>query len=563
MTRKPGLKVFMVMRDTNDRQRGNGFHRRFRTAAVAVVWSTALVFALGTGMPVVAAEMTNDRREGVPTDAAMLPNGGDPPAEQTSERQGSADADPVGGSLIDPAAAETDVEPLSKERAADGVTKGPMGIFQLPPQGRFGRPSRPVTQFLKYQYSYGSESEITYRRNPDLNNRVRDDSLILTPQVNGTVIYRPTDWLVTTLEMILEWEIAAQEEKVIILPNGETQFAPKRRASLAVDQAFVTILGFTAPFEFHAGRRNYEDERHWLYDTSMDVASIMFKKGHVRAEASAGREVLWDLDLLKKQERDRIDTYMLYADYRGIEGVKFAAFTVYRDDRRGKEGSPLIMGVSSQGMPTERFSYWAQFAHMRGRDEAKRRFSAHAFDVGGTYRFPGLPFHPSVTLGFAYATGDRNPNDDKNSEFRQTGLQSNEGKFAGISQFKVYGEALDPELSNLVILTEGLGFRPAPNVTVDLVYHRYWLDEIADEIRNSVLTAQMNQNDANLTRDMGRAFDIVIGIRNLFGVRRLGLDVRAGWFFPSKAFRIEEGDPDNPVFRHADKGSSIVAKFWW
>lgn len=553
----------MVMRDNNDGQRGNGFHRMFRTAAVAVVWSTALAFALGTGMPAVAAEGTNDRREGVPTDAAMLPNGGNPPAEPTSERQGSVDADPVGSPPIDPAAAETGGEQSSKERAADGVTKGPMAQFQLPTQTQIGRPSRPATQFLKYQYSYGSESEITYRRNPDLNNRVRDDSLILTPQVNGAVVYRPTDWLVTTLEMILEQEIAAQEEKGITLPNGETQYAPKRRLSLLVDQAFVTIKGFTAPFEFHAGRRNYEDERHWLYDTSMDIAAVSLKLGAFRAEASAGREVLWDMDLFVNQEKDRIDTYMLYADYRGIEGLKFAAFTVYRDDRRGKEGSPLIMGVSSQGMPTERFSYWAQFAHMRGRDEAKRRFSAHAFDVGGTYRFPGLPFHPNVTVGFAYATGDGNPNDDKNTEFRQTGLQSNEAKFAGISDFKVYGETLDPELSNLAILAAGLGFRPAPNVTVDLVYHRYWLDEIADEIRNSALTAQMNQDDANLTRDMGRAFDIVIGIRNLFGVRRLGLDVRAGWFFPAKAFRIEEGDPDNPVFRHADKGSSIVAKFWW
>src|SRR3972149_5543336 len=449
----------------NDEQRSDGIPRMFRPASIVVAWSAALALALGTGMPAVAAEVVHDRKEGVPNEAAMVPVDDTPTAETIPELQGSVEADPVGESLFDPAAAKTGAEQSVKERAPGVSTKGPMGLFQLPPQTRFGRPPRPVTQFLKYQYSYGSESEITYRRNPDLNHRVRDNLLLLLPQLNGTVVYRPTDWLAATLEMIVEREIAVQEEKRITLPSGETQFAPKRRASLLVDQAYVTIRGFTAPFEFHAGRRNYEDERHWLYDTSMDVASIMFKKGHVRAEAFAGREVLWDLDLLKKQERDRIDTYMLYADYRGIEGGKFAAFTVYRDDRRGKEGSPLVMGVSSQGMPTESFSYWAQFAHMRGRDEAKRRFSAHAFDVGGTYRFPGLPFPPTVTLGFASATADRNPNDDKNSEFRQTGLQSNEGNFAGLSHFKVYGEALDPELSNLVILNEGLGFRPGPNRT--------------------------------------------------------------------------------------------------
>jgi alginate production protein len=489
-------------------QRSGGFCRGFRTASIVLVGSTALAVALGTGMPAVAAEAIHDGNEGLPA-------------------------------------------------------IGPMAQFQLPPQTHLGRPQRPETRFLKYQYSYGSESEITYRRNPDLNHRVQDNFLLLLPQLNGTLIYRPTDWLAATVEMIVEREIAVQEESRITLPSGETQFAPKRRASLLVDQAFVTIRGITAPFEFHAGRRNYEDERHWLYDTSMDIASVSFKKGHVRAEAFAGREVLWDLDLLRNQPKDRIDTYMLYADYRGFEDILLAGYTVFRNDRSRREGRPLLLGVSAQGMPSENFSFWALLASTRGSDELKREFSAYAFDVGGTYRFPGLPFRPNVTLGYAFATGDGNPDDNKNTEFRQTGLQSNEAKFAGVSQFKVYGETLDPELSNVGILTAGLGFRPAPNASVDLVYHRYRLDRIADEIRNSALTALMNQDDANLSKNMGSAFDVVLGFRNLFGVRRLGLDVRVGWYFPGKAFRIEEGDPDNPVFRRAGYGNSVVAKFWY
>jgi alginate production protein len=420
-----------------------------------------------------------------------------------------------------------------------------------------------LIQRLKYQYSYGTESEILYRRNQDLDNQNRDNFLILVPELDGTLVYRPTDWLETTLEMIIEKEIPVQEESVILLPNGEMQYNPTRRFSLLVDQGFVTIKGFTAPFEFHAGRRNYEDERHWLYDTSLDVASISLRKGHVRAEASVGRQVLWDLDLVQNEEKDKIDTYILYAEYRGIEDIKFNAFTVYRDDRAGKEGRPLLMGVGSQGMPSEKFSYWTWLAFLFGDDEANRNFSAHAFEVGGTYRFPDLPFHPNVTLGYAFATGDGNPDDNRNNEFRQTGLQSNEAKFAGVSDFKVYGETVDPELSNLGILTVGLGFRPAPKVTVDLVYHRYRLDEIAEEIRNWGLTALMNQDDLNQRKVMGSAFDIVLGFRNLFGMRRLGLDVRVGWFFPGVGFRNEEGDPDNPVFRHADNGNSVVVKIWY
>ena len=497
----------------NDGQRSNGLNRGFRTAAVGVVWLTALAVVLGSGLPVVAAE---------------------------------------------------EKEQSIKERAADDATNVQVAQFKLPKPPRKGEP--PAKQLLKrltFQYGYGSESEITYRRDPDLNRRIKDDFLILTPELNGFIRYQPTDWLEATLEVIFEREIAALEEDRIVLPDGEIQFAPDRKFSLLIDQAFVTVKDFTDPFAISVGRRNYEDERHWLYDISMDIASISLKLGKFRAEALVGREVLFHLDLLKAQERDRIDTYILYSDYRGIEDIKLAAYTVLRDDRARLGARPLLMGVRSQGMPSETFSYWTELAHMRGRDELKRNFSAYSFDVGATYRFLDLPFNPNFTLGFAFATGDDNRSNNKNNEFRQTGLQSNEGKFAGISEFKTYGEALDPELSNLKIFTVVLGFRPAPNVSVDFVYHHYWLHEIADEIRNSALTAQTNQVNTRLSKNVGNAFDIVLGVRSLFGVRRLGMDLRAGWFFPGKSFLRGEGDEDNPNIRDADNGFALVAKFWW
>jgi len=504
-------------------------NRTFRAAAVAGVWSTALAVALGTAMTVVAAEGTNDGRESV-----------------------LAEASPV----------RTDIVWESLRRGEEAKVQ--MAQFQLPKAGSGEEgPIKHLPRRLTYQYSFGSESEILYRNDPDLNAGVQDNYLFVIPELNGTVVYRPTDWMDTTLEMILERVFPVQEESTVILPNGETQAASDQHLSLLVDQAFVTIKGFTAPFKFHVGRRNYEDERHWLYDTSMDVASVSLRKGHVRAEASVGRAVLLDLDLLISEEKDRINTYILYAEYRGIENLKFDAYTVYRDDRSREEGRPLLMGVSGQGSPSGDFSYWTRFSYLLGSDEANKNFSAYAVEVGGTYRFPGLPYHPNVTLGYAFATGDGNHNDNRNTEFRQTGLQSNEAKFAGVSDLLVYGETLDPELSNLGIFTAGFGFRPTPTVTVDFIYHHYRLDEIAEEIRNSPITALMNQDDTKLSKEVGQAFDIVLGVRNLFGVRRLGVDLRMGWFFPGNAFRIEGGDPDNPIFRPADIGSSIVAKFWY
>ena len=449
--------------------------------------------------------------------------------------------------------------------AAPAAPAASMAQFQLPRAAeRLGRPERPVTQFLTYQYSYGSESDITYRRDRDLDNRVRDNALILAPQINGYFIYRPNDRVEMMLEMFLEKEIAAHEESVVTLPGGQKQAADNHRVSLAVDQAWIKFKGL-GPLELTVGRRNFEDDRHWLYDTSLDIVAVKFKHANFNAELSYGRKDLVNLDLTKAVKPTRTDNAMAYLEYRGIEDIKLAGYAIRRDDRTGQEGKPLLLGLRAYGMPTDRFNFWSELAFQRGKDEDKKDMGGHAIDAGATYRFPDLPLHPSVTLGYASASGDANPKDNKNTEFRQTGLQSNEFKMGGVSKFKYYGEVLDPELSNLQILTVGLGIRPTTTIHAELVYHKYRAKEFTDELRNWGLTARMNQDPGRPpSKDVGHALDIVLGFRNLFGVRRLGLDLRAGLFFPGKAFRNEvTGAAAGPPFRNADKGISVLAKFWY
>ena len=200
---------------------------------------------------------------------------------------------------------------------------------------------------MPFQYSIGTESEVLYFRNRDLNSRVRDNSTILRPQVKGFFVYRPTEWLATTVELILDKDIPVNEQKAITLPSGEIQLAQKRHASLLFNQAFVTVKPPDSKFELNVGRRNYEDTRHWLYDTSLDIASLAFKHGHFRAEAFVGREVLWDLDLLKAEQKNRVNTHVLLADYRGIEDLTLSAFVIERDDRARLEGRPVLMGLSA------------------------------------------------------------------------------------------------------------------------------------------------------------------------------------------------------------------------
>jgi alginate production protein len=521
-----------------------------------MAWSMALALLLASGIPVAAAEPKGDGTEVLPTCEAG-PNVG--------TADSGAAAVPDGGK-----------EP-PKTVAESPKTSSPKGMaqFVIPKSGTAGKaPTVQLPQRLTYQYSYASQSDVIYRRESDLDRRLRDDSFVITPQLSGYVTYRPTDWLETTLEMIIDREIPVSEEAVVTLPNGETQVAAQRQLSLRVDQAFIVFKGAADRFRFTVGRRNYEDERHWLFDTSLDIVGIWAKLGKFRAEAVVGREVLLDLDLLgpgeaavhqqgAKRKKDLINTYMLLADYRGIEDIKLGAYMVFRDDRERTEGRPLLMGLQSHGMPSDTFSYWAEVGFVGGTDEASRTLSGYGFDVGATYRFGGVPLHPNVTLAYAFGSGDGHPGEGRNGEFRQTGLHSNEAKFAGPAKFKRYGEVLDPELSNLAIMTAGVGVRPALNVSIDVVYHHYRLNEIAAEVRNAALTAEMNQVEGQSSRDVGSALDVVLGFRSLFGVRRLGVDLRAGWFFPGKAFLVNDGSSESPSVRNADNGFTIVTKFWW
>ncbi len=436
--------------------------------------------------------------------------------------------------------------------------------FQLPPatgkpgSGTAKPPALP--RRLKYEYGYGSESEVTYRRNADLDRSISDDVAFVTPEINGHLIYRPNDWLETTLELIMERPTRIHGDQVFMLPDGDFDNHPDDRASLLVDQAFFKIHNVISPFSVSLGRRNYEDERHWLYDTSLDIGAIGLKLGRFQLEATYGREVYVDLDVFKRQEKDRVNTFMLYGDYRALEDVKVAAYVIRRDDRINEDGRWTLYGLRSIGAPAEGFNYWVEVALIRGRDEDGRDLRGYGFDVGATYRFFGVPFNPALTVAFAYGSGDSGSEDGTNGEFRQTGVHSNEQKFSGLSEFLYYGEALDPELSNIKILTIGLGFRPWRDMSLDLVYHRYWLNVIAEELRDSALTALMNQDSDRMSRDIGEGIDVVIGFRNVLGIRRLGIDLRMGLFLPGDAFR--NSLPDDS-FERADIGGAVVAKIWY
>jgi alginate production protein len=533
------------------------------------VGSAALAVALGLALPAAAVEADGEVREGVPADVSPVRGDIGGVSLRGSDRATAA-------GLVAPEKSPG-LERSATEHAVPDMSPRLFAQFQLPPStGEGGAPAPKLQTYLPYQYVFGTDPQWVYRSNADLDKSTRDNLSSVLPSVNGIFTYRPSEWLEITTELQIEKEIIVHEEPVVTLPDGTVQVAQKPHSSVLLDQFHFTIREFTAPFALSFGRKGYEDERRSLLDGSMDGVSALLRQGRFRGEAIIGRMAFWDWEFVghEAQARDKINTFYSFGEYRFGDDVKLGAFAIARTDMAATtidpntgsvvgEGAAKWFGLRALGSPTAELSYWAEASLMWGTDENSKKFKGRAYDIGFTHRFFDLPLRPNFTLGYAFGSGDDNPDDSHNTEFRQTGLQSEERRFAGVTQFLVFGEGLQPDLSNIKITTVGIGIRPDPQVSVDLVWHSYRLHKVGI-VKNSAITAEANQVDAALSRDLGHGLDLVIGARNLFGVRRLGLDLRAGVFKPGSAYSRNVGpDPDNPVMKRADNSISTILIIWW
>jgi hypothetical protein len=155
-----------------------------------------------------------------------------------------------------------------------------------------------------------------------------------------------------------------------------------------------------------------------------------------------------------------------------------------------------------------------------------------ALDAGLTWILPVFA-EPRITVGYAIGSGDGSPDEGADRSFRQTGLHSNAPGFGGVRRFRQYGLLLDPELSNLSVLTLGVGCSLLQSSSLDLVYHRYRLQEPAASLRSARIDTTLNGRD----RDLGEAFDLVLGLEEW---ERVEVEVAGSVFQAGPAFGIDD-----------------------
>lgn len=242
---------------------------------------------------------------------------------------------------------------------------------------------------------------------------------------------------------------------------------------------------------------------------------------------------LLNRDLLNPDEEDRINNYLFRTIYHidnDEREIYAAGYLFYQDDKSDDNESPFFLGVQTSGDLLENMAYWLELSLVLGKDGSED-IRAFGTDVGFTYEFD-LPLEPSVTLGFAFGTGDDDSEDSNNNEFRQSGFQNNESSFNGAVDFSYYGEVFDPELSNLLIYTAGIGLNISDNSSIDIIYHYFMQHKRSDSFRDAGIDSDPDGSSKNI----GNELDVVLGYEELWNTE---FALRLGYFIPGSAFTSE------------------------
>jgi len=302
----------------------------------------------------------------------------------------------------------------------------------------------------------------------------------------------------------------ARVREMVYLDSQRTN-PPSQELDADITQLFVLfrdvgVRGLT----LNIGRQDIDEPREWLYDDYLDAARLyyygkspfIFEAAYIHSNIQLNRKFRTWTDLFF-QGRWQLDKKSSIKAY----------YLSRKDSDTSRNREPIYYGVGYSGRIRQFLRPWLELAILRGEDKGKT-LKASAMDLGATVMASNLPYVPSMTLGYARGSGDKTSADAVTNEFRQTGYQDNVGYFGGVRTLHYYGELLDPELSNLKILTSAIGFRPTANSSLEVIYHTYTQDQLDDKLRGNLIDPPARPNTSS--DDLGWGLDFAFGLANLW-----------------------------------------------
>jgi alginate production protein len=413
-------------------------------------------------------------------------------------------------------------------------------------------------------WEYGDEQ----RDNFDLNDaRLRDRR-----------IREHTLKIETQTQLTPDTELYLQAKGVHESRRTEGTAGTERSKALERGQTWVKFarLGET-PWALQVGRVELVDRRAWWWDDELDAARLLYSSGTWRLDTGLAREVARASSLESgiAPKVQGVTRWFGQATWQHAPRHTMDFFWLHARDNSARPAARSVVANEDASDPSDltanwiglrasgelrandgpRLSYWADTAVLRGREAlteyteggsgqftaastSTRPLRGQAIDIGATGIFP-VVLRPSFTIGYARGSGgQRSAALDAN--FRQTGLQENKARIAGVKRLRMYGELLQPELSNLAVSTLGLGVRVLNNSSVELIGHRY-----RQPVPSSVLPgSRLGTDPQGISGDIGRELDLVVALREW---RQLELTLKWSVFKPGAAFAANRRDAAHAI----------------
>lgn len=292
------------------------------------------------------------------------------------------------------------------------------------------------------------------------------------------------------------------------------------------NEAYVLIQDLPVDgFALQLGRQDVDYGREWVVDELLDAA-----RAYVNFEVAVLDVSVSQVRFDSNRDQDGITNWLVGVFSEAVEDQELYGYFLHRSGGVRIDLDRYHAGFSAEGSLLG-FDYWADVGVAWGTEDG-HRVSGFGVDLAAMYTFEDAAVAPYVFAGFAWgSSGGSSPEDG----FRQSGLHDNNDRFGGVTSYRYLGELVRPELSNLFVVTAGVGFRPGPRTSVDLVYHHYWQDETSDVLRDSRIRFSPN----GMSSDLGDAVDLVIGIEDF---RPVEIEIVLSYFSPGPAFGSTASD---------------------
>ncbi len=345
-----------------------------------------------------------------------------------------------------------------------------------------------------------------------------------------------------------DWQLRGDVRLVGLLQNINTRNDTRSANDIYLEakQLYLhsdSVFGKRATLSLAVGRQTFRDLHAWNYDIELDAIRLTFSRTLLEGELAYGGR-LFDSRMGDNEYRTRLKNsrFLLgtlqhqwhYKHYIGAYGLTERnrvaddqTGTLFRADELIEPRTRLSWyGINSHGeyaTATGSIHYSGTLATLYGDTQAlnittlgngDRQVAsfanqsikgAMAVDLKLIWRPANQAY--AIGLNYAAASGSGNISPGEQKRYVQPSIATNKNDVLGTSRYRYYGEALNPDLSNLHIATLSAGRPINESIWLEAAYHLYRQDKASPLLEASSPKLSPNGN----SRDIGQGLDLVLG----------------------------------------------------